>query len=895
MGKKKNNATTKKKNFLLTSFLSLLASIWIFTVLLIVGIEFTTAQKLQKSISESQANLLGNSIAQQVSHDFSQTQEKLSSIATNPSIQKVLLNLTTAKNLKNQSTLSPGALETAKQDIKNQLAKLNTLSKLFESSFPSADHLYILPWDRSGTAGIKTLGLTINNNIESLMIAKAGEKNTPMAEAYQQDKQWFIAFATPVMVNEKSVGVVLLSLNSDFIRSTLDIKTFNQFGKVILKQKGNKQAIISFGHSNNPRPFTYEIPLTQGQVIVYLDDKFENSNISTFQNIYIIAVIIAAILSIIIFAIYKRIIFAVKQDIEALEHFSSSVSGLHQTKMPVLKITGLSNIAQLLLKQTNENKNPSSTSSLTTKDGEDLSQTLANIANAKTQISPDEGIVVLGESFGEELNLDDAEELDLDLDLDLNAENLSNTPAVSNTTSQPTIPDEIFRDYDIRGHAEQQLNDDTTFKIGQSIATEALLVGQNKLVIARDGRLSGTRLRDALVKGILSTGCDIIDVGITPTPVLYYATHKLETQSGIMITGSHNSPEINGFKIVINSQSLHGEQIKKIAERIIQNDFKQGQGSAVEIDINNDYADEICMDVIAARPIKVVVDAGNGVGGDLIVKILQQIDCEVVPLHCEVDGNFPNHAPDPSHKANLTDLINTISEQQADIGIALDGDADRMVAVSSNGQVIAGDKLLAIFANDVVSRNPAASVVFDVKCSRNLSRSITQIGGRPIMWKSGHSNIKAKMQEVSAILGGEYTGHYFFKERWYGFDDGIYSALRLIELLTIDDRTLDDRVADMPTSFATEELLLPVQQDAEKFSIMLALKAQLNSTDGSLTDIDGLRLDFPEGWGLIRASNTSANIAARFEANTEEELQRIHELFQQALLTIDSKLQLPAA
>ncbi|NRB38416.1 MAG: hypothetical protein HRU20_08095 [Pseudomonadales bacterium] len=897
MGKKKSNKKANKKaaskNFLLNSFLALIASIWVFTTLLIAGIEFTTAEKLKATAEKNQADLLGNSIAQQVSHDFSQTQARLSSIASNKSVQSLLHNYAMAKTAGQKQLNTPEATQLANETAASNLKKLNTLALLFKSSFPNADHLHLFPWDHSGTAGIKSQGIKIRNNIESLMIAKAGGKNIPTAEAYQQDKQWFIAFATPIIVDNKSVGVVLLSLNSQFIKNSLDIPAFNQYGKVILKQRNNQTAIMQFGSSSSSQVHQYKIPLSQGEVLVYLNNQINEANTSTIQNIYIIAIIIALILTGIAFTIYVQIKLALKKDIERLQLFASSLSGLHQTKVPHFKLKGLANIAQWIQQQSGKEQ----ASSLTQNDGEDLSQTLANIAKAKAQADPDEVIVELGESFGQELNLDDEAELDLDLDLDLENSlgDLSSTPAVSAAAENFSLPAEIFRDYDIRGHAENQLNDDNVYKIGQAIATETLQAGQNKIVIAMDGRLSGPRIRETLVQGILATGCDIVDIGIAPTPVLYYATHKLETQAGIMITGSHNAPEINGFKIVINGQSLFGEQILKLAERIQQQDFQQGQGSLVEIDVSNDYADEICMDVIAARPIKIVVDAGNGVGGELIVKILQQIDCEVVPIHCEIDGNFPNHAPDPSHKANLVDLIQAVADNHADIGIALDGDADRMVAVSGNGQVIAGDSLLAIFANDVVSRNPAASVVFDVKCSRNLSRSITQIGGRPVMWKSGHSNIKAKMLETSAILGGEYTGHFFFKERWYGFDDGIYAALRLIELLTIDDRTLDDRIAELPVSFSTEELMLAVDEDKEKFSIMLALKSQLSASDGMLTDIDGLRIDFPEGWGLIRASNTSANIAARFEANSEEELQRIRDIFQQALLNIDKKLQLPTA
>ncbi len=888
--KKKNNTTKKSNNALLSSFLILTLSFWMTAACVVAGIKFAALDELQSANNTQQANILGQSISQQINHGLTSTQDRLNSIAEQPQLLASLEQYHRAKNVHNDARGDAEKRKNTLIQVNKQIEQLKNLAAILQSSFPHAAYLHILPWDQSGTAGIKTTGIKLQNNIEGLMVAKAGSNEQPIAEAYQTEQQWFLAFATPIVVGKKSIGVLLLSIDSQFLKTSLDTINVKQLAKITVKQKGNNKAILAMGQSQSTKQTSYPIPISQGEVIVQMNESVNQQGNSAILRIYIFITVMVVLLSVLSIIIYGKIKSALKSDIDELQRFANSLSGLHQTSTPALKIVGLANLIPTIEKAAN-----SSTKSAVTHSGDDdaMARSLNNIAKAKSQTSPDDVIVELSESFGDELNLDEEPELDLDLDLDLNDDvtdlNTTDANAVGHASS---VDESLFRDYDIRGHAEQQLTDDLTFKIGQIVATKALQQGLEKIVIAMDGRLSGKRLKTSLCEGILSTGCNAIDIGQTATPVLYYAIEKLETKAGIMITGSHNAAEMNGFKIVLNNKALFGDQIKQLAQGINAGEFKQGQGSVVDIDMTLDYSDEISHDIIAARPIKVVVDGANGTGGQLLVNILEQIDCEVIPLYCDTDGHFPNHSPDPSRKENLNDLINIVQQQQADIGIALDGDADRMVAVSSDGNIIAGDQLLAIFSADVVSRNPAASVVFDVKCSRSLGRVITQVGGRPIMWKSGHSNIKAKMLETSAILGGEFTGHFCFKERWYGFDDGIYAALRLIEILSVDEQTLDQRIQALPASFSTDELLLATGSDDKKFSIMMALKSQLKATDGSITDIDGIRIDFEQGWGLIRASNTSSNISARFEADTQDELDRIRQLFQQALQNIDASLQL---
>jgi len=456
------------------------------------------------------------------------------------------------------------------------------------------------------------------------------------------------------------------------------------------------------------------------------------------------------------------------------------------------------------------------------------------------------------------------------------------------------IPMHIFRAYDIRGDADAELDDETVESIGLAIGTTAIRAGQRHLVVGRDGRLSSERIYHALNKGLLASGCDVIGIGLVATPMVYFACEWLETRAGVMVTGSHNGPAVNGLKVVLNGQSLAEQQIKALHALIVSNDFEQGEGVLSEQDIADAYIDRIAEDVVVASSIKVVLDCCNGAASEVAPKLFNALGCEVVPLFAEVDGSFPNHAPDPSASGSLDALINEVKLQQADLGLAFDGDADRMVAVTAAGKVVSADQMLMLFAKDVLTRNPGADVVYDIKCSRHLNQLIASHGGRPVMSKCGHSLIKQKMLETGALLGGEFTGHYCFKERWFGFDDGLYSGARLIEFLTMEGTLLDAVIADLPASMNSVEVHLPVDE-ARKFAIVealqLALEQGLNADDGQITLLDGVRVDYAAGWGLVRASNTSASLNLRFEADNEAALDSIQVSFREALLVIAPELE----
>lgn len=458
--------------------------------------------------------------------------------------------------------------------------------------------------------------------------------------------------------------------------------------------------------------------------------------------------------------------------------------------------------------------------------------------------------------------------------------------------SRTRIPPAIFRAYDIRGTVDDSLTEDTVTRIGQALGSEARDCGQQTMIIARDGRLSSPRLSQALARGVQSTGCHVIDLGLVPTPVLYFATHFLDSQSGVMVTGSHNPPNYNGLKMVINGDTLSLGSIQKLRDRIETSDFRSGEGSIESRDLIPDYVGTIIDDVQVGSPLKIVVDCGNGAAGKLAPVLFRTLGCEVVELYCDVDGNFPNHHPDPGKPENLRDLIARVKAENANLGLAFDGDGDRLGVVDSSGKIIWPDRQMMLFAADVLSREPGADIIFDVKCSRNLSKEIVRKGGRPLMWKTGHSLIKAKLKETGAALAGEMSGHIFFKERWFGFDDALYAAARLIEILSADPRPSSEVFKDLPDSINTPELNVTLEE-GENFRFVERLLASNPFSDAKITDIDGLRADYPEGWGLVRASNTTPSLVIRFEAETPKALKAIQEKFRVAMTRVKSDIQLP--
>jgi phosphomannomutase/phosphoglucomutase len=455
-----------------------------------------------------------------------------------------------------------------------------------------------------------------------------------------------------------------------------------------------------------------------------------------------------------------------------------------------------------------------------------------------------------------------------------------------------TLDASIFRAYDIRGVVNLTLTANAVRLIGRAIGSEALQRGRQTVIVGRDGRLSGPALSKALIQGLTETGCTVKDIGCVPTPVLYFATHHLDTQTGVIVTGSHNPPDYNGLKIVIDGEALSGESIQHLRERIEAGNFIFGRGSVESVDVVPDYIERIRGDVVIERPLKVVVDCGNGVAGNVIPRLLREVGCRVTELYCDVDGNFPNHHPDPSKTENLKDLVRVVKQVRADVGLAFDGDGDRLGVITTEGNVVWGDRVLMLFAADVLDRNPGGRIIYDVKCSRFLDTIIRDHGGEPLMWKTGHSLIKEKMKRTGALLAGEMSGHIFFKERWYGFDDGLYAAVRLLELLSKDERPPSRIFDSLPNSVNTPEINISMKEgEPSRFIDRLLDTARFE--DARVSTIDGLRADFDDGWGLVRASNTTPVLVLRFEADNEAALARIIAEFRRVMLEVDPSLSLP--
>ncbi len=700
--------------------------------------------------------------------------------------------------------------------------------------FPEASTTQLIELGPLGIAALKKEKVKLRNHIEKDMVRLASNGESVEPEAYRVNKHWLFSLSQAIQDERKKYasGALLISLNSGYLHNLLS-QIDPGLGKATLiqKTKGSAKHIVSAG-DGNAKAFA-SIAATS---VSHWSIQFTPSQqLLTRQSASALPVWIILGLSLLTTLVaiglaYQSLAKQLAANLQLLGKGASVDSSL-------FTLPGFAELNSTLLKQADSAK-----------------------AAATAPADPPASAAT---------------------------ESANNTP-----TSLPVnLPATIFRAYDIRGLAEEELTDEVVSAIGLAIGSEALDQGQQTIIVAADGRHSSPRILEAMVKGLRASGRDVINIGTVPTPLMYFATHQLGTQSGVMITGSHNPAEYNGIKIVINGQALSGEAIANLRTRILDNKLSQGKGQYELQDIERDYIDYIINDVAIAQPLKVVLDAGNGVAGAVAPQLFEELGCEVVTLYCDVDGDFPNHHPDPTVEANLSDLKRAVAEQQADLGIAFDGDGDRLGVVTATGETVPADRLLMLLAQDVVSRNPGADILFDVKCTRNLNKLISQYGGRPIMWKTGHSFMKEKMAETGALLGGEFSGHIFFKERWFGFDDGLYAAARLIEILSTTDPDLDAQLATFPNSIGTPEIKVDSDEQG-KFKIIEQLAKNGKFADGKVSTLDGVRVDFADGWGLVRASNTTPMLILRFEADTEEALSRIQQLFREQLLDVDNELSL---
>lgn len=704
----------------------------------------------------------------------------------------------------------------------------------------------------------------------SLDLARRAESGRAISpDAYPRDGKWFVQIAAPVRsdASQAVIGTLLVIFDTQVLLPALQPASGMADGRVALIQTvaGQSQAVASVG-SGDGQPLTRPLsPANWSLQYVPAQAGGGPGNAWLALAVVIAPVLLAAIVIWVMMAGAQR---NQREEVAALIQWCHKAFAGERLKLPTLKWDMVASLAEVLqrLSQMVDKRVAKAGESARPAVSTPAARGKPAAAASDEPLFQDKDVLDIDMLDGDEdvLGFSDSDETGLGVDE-------VSLPAVEVSPS-------IFRAYDIRGIVGETLTAEVVTVIGQAIGSEAIARDATTLCIGYDGRHSSPEFADALARGILSTGCSVIEVGAVPTPVLYFATHYLQTGSGVMVTGSHNPSNYNGLKMMIGGETLSGDAIQKLLQRIQTGDFEQGQGERSRDDVRRAYLDRIVGDIAVAAPLKVVLDAGNGIAGELAPMLVEELGCEVVPLYCDVDGNFPNHHPDPGKPENLADLIARVQSEGADIGLAFDGDGDRLGVVTNTGRIIWPDRLMMLFARDVVSRNPGADVIYDVKCSRRLANVISQAGGRPIMWKTGHSLMKAKMKETGALLAGEMSGHVFFQERWYGFDDGLYAAARLLEILGIEDRQIDDVFAEFPEDLSTPELNVAVT-DESKFALVDRLSKEGDFGDGSVNTIDGVRVDYPDGWGLCRASNTTPVLVLRFEAESEDALERIKSVF----------------
>lgn len=675
-------------------------------------------------------------------------------------------------------------------------------------------------------------------------------------------------------------GLLLVNTEFDFLRKSLEGFSKKEGGKIKLIQKigkeGDEETIVNLNADtlssaaikvNNPNWYLrIEAPVRQGKVYIIIGVLFLSAIGLVFMMVRLV----------------RKFDHTLNQDMNAIQ---SMLKG--ETPATPLNFDLVKDLQGSL------NANPVIAASIKKEEKKSELDSLAAIEMTKTDINSlkKEDVPLPQYNEADMLALDAGQELAsaqpvVEAKVDHNS--LDFQKVQLQQAAEATMPSRIFRAYDIRGKAHTEISKTTAHQIGLAIGSEARARGEQSIVVGRDARLSSPELQKALVAGLQESGCDVVDVGQVPSPVLYYAAKNIGTGSGVMVTASHNPAPDNGFKIMLAHHTLVDTEVAALRQRILDKDFTKGKGSYVVRDINDDYLQAIHDDVILARGFNVVVDAGNGVAGPMAVKMLQDLGCTVSELYCTPDGNFPNHDPDPSKLENLDDLLSDVAISGADVGLAFDGDGDRVVVVTNNTKVIPSDKLLMLFAKELLATQPGADVLFDVKCSRDLISVITSNGGRPIMTKTGHSFLKQGLEQTGALLAGEMSGHFFFKDRWGGFDDGLYAAARFLEILANNyGATSDELFAQFPERCSTPEIQIYVDDEA-KVSLMQTLISQNKDLAGAnINTTDGLRIEFGFGWGVVRASNTGSYLVARFEANDEEGLQKVKNTFKELLQKAD--------
>jgi phosphomannomutase/phosphoglucomutase len=715
-------------------------------------------------------------------------------------------------------------------------ASVTDTERAITSAFPGALSLRLLLLNDLGTAGLEEGSEGLRNHIEIDLVRRAAHGEQPPPEAYRVDSDWLLSFpALGPGADEGSPLIALLTYNQHALRRMLGAGGDDR-GRFTLLQRlpgtGKNARVVGLepgpgAESTAIEGTRWQLVFTPGPALV---ERLEAS----------VAQPMSAMLALLAAALAALLLVALRYPPLLRREVARAAAAAEHRTPYVLRAPELAPLARSLRKLTLRRARMDSADP---------------VPRMAATTRPEPG------------------------DPDAPAR----TPVDG---AREDLPSHIFRSYDIRGIADSELDDDAVYRIGAALGTLAGKLGEQTLVLGYDGRTSSGRIKAGLERALLQSGRDVIDIGLVPTPLMQFATHTVAgATSGVMVTASHNPADYNGMKMVLKQQPLGSGDMERLRGIAVSGKFSEGTGHLLQREVMGDYLDEVVSDVAIAMPLKIVVDAGNGAAGHIAPTLFEELGCEVVPLYCDVDGRFPNRSPDCSVAANLEALIDAVRREHADFGVAFDGDGDRLAAVSGSGEPIDADYLLMLFARDVITRNPGADVVYDVKCSRNLAQLVTSLGGRGLLWRSGHSNIRSKMAETGALLGGEFSGHMIFSERWYGFDDGIYAAARLAEIVSSSELSLDHLIGQLPTSYSTPEFLLPVEEK-RKFAVIEQFHRESAFGDGRVNDLDGVRVDFPKGWGLLRASNTSATLTARFEADDPATLQDIMTLFREQLARV---------
>lgn len=712
--------------------------------------------------------------------------------------------------------------------------------------------------DESGPAPLGYAGLD--------MLRRAVATGRPAAEVHQiKSDRPYLALALPVNDDGQNVGALFMAWDLQFLVSIVEnspvfpgrlqlTQGSGGAGYILAKGPGQMEGELSHG--------VVDVPESIWKVTYGVAPK--DSGLGGLLSMAALAGGGALVLVLTIFLQWRMLTRDLRADMSTVVNLGEAIlrregSPTHQAHM-----AGVSDAIALLGQYAREARGNGAAPAVS------MTATPSSVVQAPSVASPLGGMEV------EELDSDPAELL----------------AGSSATSPQVDVAESLFRAYDLRGVVGDTLTSPVAQLLGRAVATLVREQGGQRVAVARDVRLSSPDLSSALIQGLVGGGCNVVDIGPAPTPMLYFAMQTQAVQAGVMVTGSHNPSNYNGFKIVIGDRVLDGDELLSLRQRMLDGSFSQGSGAVEQVDVLGEYIEAVTQEVQLARPMKVVVDAGNGVSGEAAIATFEALGCEVVPLFCEPDGSFPNHHPDPSDPENLASLMLEVQAQEADLGIAFDGDGDRLGLVDNTGVNIWPDTVLMLLAGDVLGRHPGVDILYDVKSSRHLASYILAHGGRPIMWKSGHSRMRAKMLETGALLGGEFSGHLYIKERWFGFDDAIYAAARVLEIMAIEPRTANELFADLPSSPSTPEYQLKLEEGQSK-DLMRALDAHKVFDDARLVELDGLRVEFANGWGLIRPSNTMPSLTFRFEADDPGALEEIKARFRDLLRRVAPDMQAP--